>query len=352
MRGGLFRSGSDKVKNKSIEKEVNSVMYSKDDIDQQLNAQKKRKCSLESIKAFTKSSKSLFTERNINRVSLPPLSLHPMVDNDTSEMTVNEVTYKDEYDEPKHAVTPHDIATDLQGPITNRNKNLSIESRVSLSPVIASGRSEDTDTSFLSPNDPLQVEKQHNERGSNERERIHNERIEKQRIKTMLNDQQLMYEQMISDLCIRVDESRMANELLSSKLVEQTKISGQFEQLYESTKEEMEQIKVMTANTAHDLKSPLQTLVLGIESLRTIDPKKTIENIETINCLESACAFMSSAINRTIEYSRINSNVGLFTSNTSFDLFESLKNPVRWMTTTLPLHGKSNYICVCECIFF
>eukprot|EP00596_Hydrurales_sp_CCMP1899_P000519 CAMPEP_0119034860 /NCGR_PEP_ID=MMETSP1177-20130426/1875_1 /TAXON_ID=2985 /ORGANISM="Ochromonas sp, Strain CCMP1899" /LENGTH=529 /DNA_ID=CAMNT_0006992639 /DNA_START=405 /DNA_END=1994 /DNA_ORIENTATION=+ len=246
--------------------------------------------------------------------------------NDTSEMTFDEYSLKEKHAGSK-PVSP--LAAEFQEPLDSGNH---LDSRQSGAPV--SERSDDSSL-FLSCSDPVQIERSE----SNERELINNERIEKQRMKTLFSDQQIMYEQLVSDLCIRVDESRIANELLASKLVEQTKTSYQFERLYESTKEEMEQVKVMAANTAHDLKSPLQTLVLGIESIRSIDPNGEVYQ-ETINCLESACAFMSSAINRTIEYSRINCGVDIFISNTSFDLYESLKNPVRWMTTTLPLHGK------------
>jgi CheY-like chemotaxis protein len=63
-------------------------------------------------------------------------------------------------------------------------------------------------------------------------------------------------------------------------------------------------------------------------------------NQETIDCLDSACAFMQSAISRAMDYSLISGGVGLIPSNTSFNLFIALNNPIKWMGTMIAADGR------------
>lgn len=63
-------------------------------------------------------------------------------------------------------------------------------------------------------------------------------------------------------------------------------------------------------------------------------------NQETIDCLDSACAFMQSAISRAMDYSLISGGVGLAPSNSSFNLFSALNNPIKWMGTMITADGR------------
>ena len=84
---------------------------------------------------------------------------------------------------------------------------------------------------------------------------------------------------------------------------------------------------------------------LGLESMRTNNETPQSENIkETIDCLESACAFMSSSINRCIDYSKTSVGISLTPSKSSFNLLSSLSNPVKWMRSSLPKDGRLNII--------
>lgn len=198
------------------DKDIDSILYSKDDIDQQLVAQKKRK--------ITPIYKNYSSDKNM-RVNCSLEKISPLViDNDIYEMTVGEFTDKDT---ASATVTP--LSDDLGGFTTRK---ISIESVPSLSIASEDSYSQMQNDSQNDSQDSVHIERCKND----DRGKIYNEHIEKLKIKALMTDQQLMYEKMISDLCIRVDESRAANELLISKLAEQSKISNQFEVLYESAK--------------------------------------------------------------------------------------------------------------------
>ena len=68
---------------------------------------------------------------------------------------------------------------------------------------------------------------------------------------------------MLSDALAAVESSRLLNDELAKKLIEQTKISNSFELCAVNAQKEMKEIRSIAANTAHDLKSPLNTLMLG-----------------------------------------------------------------------------------------
>jgi hypothetical protein len=118
----LIRSGS-ATSAKNSDKDIIFVMYSKDDIDQQLSAQKKRKCSHEAEKMFSKNIKSFTTEKtDVNRVSCSLFneeSLSPLVmDNDTSEMTFDEYSLKEKHAGSK-PVSP--LAAEFHEPLVRGN---------------------------------------------------------------------------------------------------------------------------------------------------------------------------------------------------------------------------------------
>ena len=79
----------------------------------------------------------------------------------------------------------------------------------------------------------------------------------------LLFEQKQKYERMLSDALAAVESSRLLNDELAKKLIEQTKISNSFELCAVNAQKEMKEIRSIAANTAHDLKSPLNTLMLG-----------------------------------------------------------------------------------------
>ena len=76
-------------------------------------------------------------------------------------------------------------------------------------------------------------------------------------------------------------------------------------------------------------------LFAGIECLRGSDATYT-NHQETIDCLDSACAFMQSSITRTMDFALISGGVELTPSNASFHLYTALRNPCKWMRMMIP----------------
>ena len=68
------------------------------------------------------------------------------------------------------------------------------------------------------------------------------------------------------------------------------------------------------------------------------------ESNDTIDCLESACAFMYSAIGRCIDYSKTSVGINLTPSKSSFPLLCALNGPIKWMNSMLPKDGRINII--------
>lgn len=127
---------------------------------------------------------------------------------------------------------------------------------------------------------------------------------------------------------------------LSAERLEKQILTDRLEQAAASAQKESELLLSMCGNVAHDLKSPLHTLVLSIESLRSLDtalPNTTSEDL--LDTLESACGFMRCAISRTIDFTEANSSIGLTPCKTAFNLQKSINTPVKWMRSMLPAEG-------------
>jgi CheY-like chemotaxis protein/signal transduction histidine kinase len=125
---------------------------------------------------------------------------------------------------------------------------------------------------------------------------------------------------------------------LSAERLEEQIVTDRLEQAAASAQKESELLLSMCGNVAHDLKSPLHTLVLSIESLRSLDAAMlhSSSSEDLLDTLESACGFMRCAISRTIDFTEANSSVGLTPSKTAFNLQESINTPVKWMRSMLP----------------
>jgi signal transduction histidine kinase len=76
-------------------------------------------------------------------------------------------------------------------------------------------------------------------------------------------NQQKIYEQMLAGANAATITANLQNVALVEKLAEQEIHKKNLEKQLVKTTEEFSQLKSIMANTAHDFKSPLNTLILG-----------------------------------------------------------------------------------------
>jgi signal transduction histidine kinase len=136
--------------------------------------------------------------------------------------------------------------------------------------------------------------------------------------------------------------TKLASESFALKLTDNTIHTERLELKAKFALMESEQLRNISANVAHDLKSPLHTLLIGLESMRNNTSSSQAQDAEMLDTLNSACAFMTSAISRTIEFSKTSVGVSLTPSNSSFNLLAALSNPIKWIKSILPADGKKS----------
>jgi signal transduction histidine kinase/ActR/RegA family two-component response regulator len=86
-----------------------------------------------------------------------------------------------------------------------------------------------------------------------------------------------------------------------------------------------EEMKALLGNVAHDLKSPLQSFQLELESLSLTDSNQPQEQtLDTISLLRSSVDFMLVMINRTLDYTKTASGMKLTFLNQTMDLHEAM----------------------------
>jgi signal transduction histidine kinase len=129
---------------------------------------------------------------------------------------------------------------------------------------------------------------------------------------------------------------------LTAERLEQQILTNHLEQQAKMANKESELLLSVCGNVAHDLNSPLLTLVLGIESLRSSFPQSG----DVFDTLDSACAFMTSAISRTIDFTKVSSGVGLTPYKTAFDLRVAFNSPLKWIKAMLPQDGSITLECL------
>ena len=130
---------------------------------------------------------------------------------------------------------------------------------------------------------------------------------------------------------------------LSAERLEQQILTDRLAQATASAQKESELLLSVCGNVVHDLNSPLQTLIHGIESLRTEHSKSlgpSGPSDDLLDTLESACAFMRSAISRTIDFTEANNGIGLTPLMTTISLQNSLNVPLKWIRSMLPPDGR------------
>ena len=80
---------------------------------------------------------------------------------------------------------------------------------------------------------------------------------------SMFQKQQRIYEQMLAGSKAATNIANLLNASLVEKLAEKEIEMNQLQAQFATTNEEFGQLKCIMANTAHDFKSPLNTLILG-----------------------------------------------------------------------------------------
>jgi signal transduction histidine kinase len=136
--------------------------------------------------------------------------------------------------------------------------------------------------------------------------------------------------------------TKLASESFALRLTDNSIHTERLELKAKFALMESEQLRNISANVAHDLKSPLHTLLIGLESMRNNTSSSQAQDAEILDTLNSACAFMTSAISRTIEFSKTSVGVSLTPSNCSFNLLAALSNPIKWMQSILTADGKKS----------
>ena len=97
-------------------------------------------------------------------------------------------------------------------------------------------------------------------------------------------------------------------------------------------------VRSLFTNVAHDLKTPLQSVMLAIETFGKGFQRSSEEN-DILLSLDSACNFMKSIINRAIDSTKVETGVKLVPILTSFDLRKALAAPIEWMKPHLDKSG-------------
>ena len=81
--------------------------------------------------------------------------------------------------------------------------------------------------------------------------------------KSLLQNQQKMFEQMLAGANAATNTANSLNACLAEKLAEQETTMTKLVTQLNTTNEEFGQLKCIMGNTAHDFKSPLNTMILG-----------------------------------------------------------------------------------------
>jgi signal transduction histidine kinase/ActR/RegA family two-component response regulator len=106
----------------------------------------------------------------------------------------------------------------------------------------------------------------------------------------------------------------------------------------EMARREREHLRMVLANVAHDLKTPLQAFDAGIHTIRSLVEENVPSNVffgatarDVLNAVDASCAFMTMQINRALDVSKIQSHVKLMPKYESVNI-ESI---VRWAVDTM-----------------
>jgi signal transduction histidine kinase len=100
-------------------------------------------------------------------------------------------------------------------------------------------------------------------------------------------------------------------------------------------------LTALIGNVAHDLKTPLHSFLMSLELLKTrlikdydiLPPTRSADKDDehpllTLRSLNSACAFMKMAINRSLDFAKSSSNIALVPSMETFNIAAALSMPV------------------------
>ena len=147
---------------------------------------------------------------------------------------------------------------------------------------------------------------------------------------TCYESQRVKCEDFLNSKRINQQECQMQNTELEHQK-EMVEMANKLSQL------ETDQLRSIYGNVAHDLKTPIQSIAVGIESLRTnfvTTPKETMGRRGTMDAntvldiISASCTFMTMAINRAIDFTKVSNNVNLVPTTTTFNVVSEMMLPI------------------------
>ena len=170
------------------------------------------------------------------------------------------------------------------------------------------------------------------------REQMAKEHAEKDQILTQLNETKLKEEQ-----------NRINLEILELQAKNEVKLK----------EAETHQLRALMGNVAHDLKTPIHSVVMDIDVLKSryVDAIKLFPDFHTymianedenpldiFDSLEATCKFMTMGINKCQDYTKSSSNMALKPSMETFELISALTIPVRCIMHHLHVKDRNRVI--------
>jgi len=114
--------------------------------------------------------------------------------------------------------------------------------------------------------------------------------------------------------------------------------------LQKSAEFEKEQLRRICGNVAHDLKTPIQSIAIGIESIKTnflipttsdgnLNSRRTSVGVSMdasplLDVLSASCTFMTMAVNRAIDFTKACGNMSLKPSMSPFNAVNDMMLPI------------------------
>ena len=128
--------------------------------------------------------------------------------------------------------------------------------------------------------------------------------------------------------------SQQESEMLNTEIEHQKQM---IEMANKLSHFETDQLRSIYGNVAHDLKTPIQSISVGIESIRTnfiTTPKDTTGRRGTMDAntlldiISASCTFMTMAINRAIDFTKASNNVNLVPTMSTFNVLSEMMLPI------------------------
>mmetsp|Transcript_22374 Transcript_22374/g.21603 ORF Transcript_22374/g.21603 Transcript_22374/m.21603 type:complete len:964 (-) Transcript_22374:241-3132(-) len=177
---------------------------------------------------------------------------------------------------------------------------------------------------------------------------IHTHNTEKT-LKREISDQHNREQELVETSFMRSELSaahlaREKNELsLAKRRVDIQKLSLANENEKILQEAQAKQLRSLMGNVAHDLKTPIHSIVIDIEMLKNIVNKEKSSDIrdlsiikvdteDVFDSLESTCSLMIGGINRCLDYMKASSNIALQPAMATFNLSSAIAVATRCVT--------------------